>query len=147
MVVNKVEAFKKKVALEKNSVKTKREKITDFIAKQKSRQTFLPLLGNFIDKAHVEPLHLKNNAWQFFFKAVLEEALGKSKVPPDCKTFSEVPVDSCFLQVITALKTEAKTRLLANKTKQWFNETQGTGPFFCTIDLLVRTHALSVITL
>ena len=64
-MVNRVEAFKKKVALEKYSVKTKTPKITDFIAKQKSRQEFLPLLGNFIDKAHVEPLHLKNNAWQF----------------------------------------------------------------------------------
>ena len=40
----------------------------------------MPLLGNFIDKAHVEPLHLKNNAWQFFFKSVPEEALRKSKV-------------------------------------------------------------------
>ena len=127
-VVNRVEAFKKKVALEKNSVKTKRAKITDFIAKQKSRQEFLPLLGNLIDKAHVEPLHLKNNAWQFFFKAVLEEALRKSKLPPDCKKMSEVPFDSCFAQVITALQTQVKTRRLANKTKQWFNETQGTGP-------------------
>ena len=54
-------------------MKTKRAKITDFIAKQKSRHEFLPLLGNFLDKAHVEPLHLKNNAWQFFFKALLEE--------------------------------------------------------------------------
>ena len=27
----------------------------------------MPLLGNLIDKAHVELLHLKNNAWQFFF--------------------------------------------------------------------------------
>ena len=104
-MVNKVEALKKKVALEKNSVKTKRAKITDFIAKQKSRQEFLPLLGNLIDKAHVEPLHLKNNAWQFFFKAVLEETLRKSKLPADCKEMSEVPFDSCFAQVITALQT------------------------------------------
>ena len=66
---------------------------------------------------------------KFFFKAVPEEALRKSKVPPDCKKFSEVPVDSCFVQVITALQTEVKTRRLANKTKQWFNDTQGTGPF------------------
>ena len=37
-VVNKVEAFKKRVALEKISEKTKRSKITDYIAKQSSRQ-------------------------------------------------------------------------------------------------------------
>ena len=61
-VVNKVEAFKKKVALEKISDKTKRSKVTDDIAKQSSRQEFLPILGSYIDKAHVEPLHLKNNA-------------------------------------------------------------------------------------
>ena len=26
---------------------------------------FVSLLGSYIDKAHVEPLHLKNNAWQY----------------------------------------------------------------------------------
>ena len=88
----------------------------------------MPLLGTFIDKAHVEPLHLKNNAWQYFFKAVLREALSKSKLPPGCKNFSEVPADTSFARVITALQAKVKTRRLANKTKQWFNETQGSGP-------------------
>ena len=60
--------LKKRVALEKISEKTKRSKITDFIAKQNNRQEFLPLLGSYIDKAHVEPLHLKKNAWQYFLK-------------------------------------------------------------------------------
>ena len=62
-----------------------------------------------------------------FFKAVLTEAIRKSKLPADCKKFSEVPTDSPFARVITALQTEVKTRRLANKTKQWFNETQGSG--------------------
>ena len=74
-VVNKVETFKKRVALEKIYEKTKRSKITDFVAKQNNRQEFLPLLGSYIDKAHVEPLHLKNNAWQYFVRAVLTEAI------------------------------------------------------------------------
>ena len=57
------EAFKKRVALEKISEKSKRSKVTaDFIAKHNSRQEFVPLLGSYIDKAHVETLHLKNNA-------------------------------------------------------------------------------------
>ena len=38
-----------------------------------------------------------------------------------------MPTDSPFARVITALQTEVKTRHLANKTKQWFNETQGSG--------------------
>ena len=125
-MVNKVEAFKKNVAPEKNSVKTKRAKITDFITKQTSRQEFLPLLGNFIDKAHVEPLYLKNNAWQFFLRQFVRRLLENQNC--HCQKVSEVPVDSCFVQVITALQTEVKTRRLANKTKQWFNATQGTGP-------------------
>ena len=124
-VVNKVEAFKKRVALEKISAKTKRSKITDYTAKQNSRREFLPLFGSYIAKAHVEPLHLKNNAWQYFFKAVLTEAIRKSNLPADCKKFSEVPADSPFARVITALQTEVKIRRLANKTKQWVNETQG----------------------
>ena len=86
-VVNKVEAFKKRVALEKISEKAKRSKITDFIAKQNSRQEYVPLLGSYIDKAHVQPLHFKNNAWQYFFKAVLTEAIRKSKLPWIVKSF------------------------------------------------------------
>ena len=58
-VVNKVNAFKKRIAVEQISEKTKRSKITDYIAKQNSRQEFLALLGSYIDKARVEPLHLK----------------------------------------------------------------------------------------
>lgn len=76
----------------------------------------------------IEPLHLKNNAYQYFFKAVLVEAVRKSKLPADCKKFSDVPTKSTFARVITALQTEVKTRRLANKTKQWFNEMQASGP-------------------
>ena len=64
---------------------------------------------------------------QYFFKAVLREAIRKSKLPANCKRFSELPSESPFAQVITALPTEVKTNRSANKTKQWFNETQGSG--------------------
>ena len=57
----------------------------------------------------------------------MAEAIRKSKLPADCKKFCEVPTESPFAQVITALQTEVKTKCLANKTKQWFNETQGSG--------------------
>ena len=64
-------------------MKTKRLKssyqftTTEFIAKSKSRQEFVPLVGPLIDKAHVEPLHVKNNAWQYSFRCLLKEAIGK----------------------------------------------------------------------
>ena len=108
-VADKVKALRR-VAVEKLSEKTKRSKIIDYITKQNSRQEFLPVLGSYIDKAHVEPLHLKNNAWQYFIKAVLAEAIRKSKLPAGCKKFSELPTESPVAQVITALQTEVKTK-------------------------------------
>lgn len=67
-VVQKVDNYKETLAKQKCPQKQMRPKITDFIAKQKSRQEFVPLVGKIVEKAHVEPLHLKNNAWQYFFQ-------------------------------------------------------------------------------
>lgn len=106
------------------SAKTKRSKVTEFIARQKSRQEFTPLVGKLIDNAHVEPMHLKNNAWQYFFKALLKESIGKSNILPSQKTFSDVPEDSCFANMVTALQYEVKAKRLATKVKKWFDETQ-----------------------
>ena len=61
-VAKAVEKFKKKIEKKNVSANTKRSNITSFIAKQKSRQEFAPLVDKLIDRAHVEPLHLKNNA-------------------------------------------------------------------------------------
>ncbi|KAK2556220.1 hypothetical protein P5673_021831, partial [Acropora cervicornis] len=62
---------------------------------QKSRQEFPPLVGNFIDKAKAEPLHLKNNAWQQWNSFVLKYALSRTDVR-NCDTVFEVPTNSCF---------------------------------------------------
>ena len=62
-VVNKVKAFKKRVALEKISEKSKRSKVTDFIAKQNSRQEFVPLLGSYI--------HLIKLMWNLFILKIM----------------------------------------------------------------------------
>ena len=48
-------------------------------------QNLLHVIGKLIYLAHVEPLHIKNNAWQYFFKGVLKEAVGKSNLPDSCK--------------------------------------------------------------
>ena len=57
----------------------------------------MPLLGSYIDKAHVEPLHLKNNAWQYFFKAVLTEAIKNLSCQLIVKSSqTEVSTDSPF---------------------------------------------------
>lgn len=107
------------------STKNKRSKVTDFIARQKSRREYIPLVGKLIDKAHVEPLHLKNNAWGYFFKVLLNEAVGKSYIPSTCKTFAEAPKDTSLERLVTALKCEVKAGRLAKKARKWFDETQG----------------------
>ena len=124
-VATDVEALKSSLNTKHISDKAKRSKITDFIAKKNSRQEYIPIVGEYVNKAHVEPLHLKNNAWQYFFKALLKEAVGKSDLPSTCKIFTDVPRDSCLGRVVTALQYEVKTTRLARKVKQWFDETQG----------------------
>ena len=126
-VVGKVESFKKKIERKTLSCKVKQTKVTEFIASQKSRQEFLPLLDKYIYQAHVEPLHLKNNAWQYFFKGVLKEAIRKSKLPVSCKTFSEVPEESVFGRLISSLKMQVKAGCLCKKVKRWFDDTEGSG--------------------
>ena len=92
-----------------------RTKITEFIAQNKSRQEFSSLLGKLINKAHVESLHLKNNAWGYFFKMLVKEAMTKSKIPTACKTFAELPQDSSFVKFITALQHVLHVGRLAKK--------------------------------
>ena len=96
--------------------------MTEFIAKKKSRQKFTPLVGKLIDKAHVEHFHLKYNAWQYFFKAVLGNQFLSQTFIHSCKSFSEIPKDRCFYKVIIALQYEVKANRVATKVIKWFNE-------------------------
>ncbi|CAB3982880.1 Hypothetical predicted protein [Paramuricea clavata] len=123
-VVKKVESLKSSLDKKVMSAQNKRNKITQFIAQNKSRQEFTPLLGKLIDKAHVEPLHLKNNAWGYFFKVLLKEAIAKSKISVACKTFAELPQDSCLVKLVNTLQHILHVGRLAKKVKKWFDETQ-----------------------
>lgn len=48
-----------------------RSEVTKFIAKEKSRQEFIPPLGKYVNYFKAEPLHNTNNAWQHWFLALL----------------------------------------------------------------------------
>lgn len=54
-----VRKFKKTVDKKKVTETTKRNNVTQYIASLKSRQEFVPLLGKLVDRAHVDPLHIK----------------------------------------------------------------------------------------
>jgi len=126
-IANEVDEFKKSLSEKQLKEKQFRSKVTEFIAHKKSHQEFVPSIGKLIDLAHVEPLHIKNNAWQYFFKGVLKEAVGKCNLPDSCKKFADIPNDSIVSRAVTALKFEVKAKCLARKVKKWYDETQGKG--------------------
>ena len=71
-VAKQVEELKNKLAKTSLSANTKRGRVTSFIAEKQSRQEFAPRIGKLIEKAHIEPLHLKNNGCGFLFTLSLQ---------------------------------------------------------------------------
>ncbi|CAB3986397.1 Hypothetical predicted protein [Paramuricea clavata] len=100
LVVKHVEALKKKLEKAKGSEKTKRAKITSLIAQMQSRQEFVPRIGRFIDRAHVELLHLKNNLCTLMHRKILEYAIGVSKLPQNVNVCKDVVPESPFARLI-----------------------------------------------
>lgn len=125
-IANEVEKFKISMSEKQLKQKQFQSKVTIYCTQEKSPR-ICAFNWELIDPAHVEPLHIKNNAWQYFFKRVLKEAVGKSNLPDSCKKFADVPNDSIFSRVVTALKFEVKAKCLTRKVKKWYDETQGKG--------------------
>ena len=95
-MLKRLKSLKKKLnpGLKENTL---RSKITTFIANQHSQQKFTPLVDNFIDKAHVEPLHLKNNACPLAHRLLLNTAISWFKLT--VSSFSKVSPHCIFLQI------------------------------------------------
>ncbi len=86
------------------------------------------MLGCIIDRAHVDPLHLKNNACAHAHRHLLIEVISHSNLSQ--KLFSEVPGHSPFARYINAMKTKCHLSRLANKIVRWFNDTGANGKTF-----------------
>ena len=114
VVALKVKDLKNKMANRKLAEKTKRTKITKFIADNKSRQEFEPLIGRLIDKAHVDPLHVKNNACQLLHQELMYESIKKSSLESISK-FENVPINCPFSNFVCALQTKCRLSRLAKK--------------------------------
>ena len=117
-----VEIFKQNLNPKLTS-KTNRSKVTAFIANQKSRQEFIPLLEHFIDKAHIEPLHLKNNACALAHQFLLKLAISWSNLSSSVFSFSQLPPHTLFFRYVDTLKTKCGLNRLAKKITRWYNET------------------------
>ena len=46
--------------------KENQTKITKYIASLQSRQEHIPALGKYVDRIMAEPLHLRNDGWQYW---------------------------------------------------------------------------------
>ena len=99
-VAKKVQDLKTKLAKKQLTVQTKRNKVTTFISANKSRKEFEPSIGRIIDRAHADPLHVKNNACQLIHKQTLCEAIKRSALADKVSSFNEVPMSLCFIVFI-----------------------------------------------
>ena len=101
---------------------TARNKITPYIASLNSRQEFVPLLKKYIDFAKCEPLHLKNNVCQDYFKIYLIQICGLKPIKE--KLFKNLPSDDVFRVFVLFVKGTMKLNLLSIKLISWFNDTK-----------------------
>ena len=111
---------RKKKELTKNGKQGKafRREVTKHIAKAESRQEFEPLVGKIIDRAKVEPPHLKNSAWQLF---VMKHALSLSDVS-NCETVHGIPPTSVFGRYYSCIRFTIKATRLTKKIRKWLEE-------------------------
>ena len=108
-----------------------RTKVTQFIASQKSRQEFEPILGPFIDKAVVEPLHLANNNWEFLFTELLAYVINsKTVIPSSARKITDLPKSCCLRTFLSCLKKKVKANRLYNSILRWFREGRKSGIAF-----------------
>ena len=129
-VAKQVVDLKKKIVKSKLSKNTQRNKITSYIAEKQSRQEYCPRIGKLIDKAHVEPLHLKNNTCALMFRHILEFAIAKSNLASNVNDFSSVNPQSPFSKLISNMRYESNLSRLAKKVIKWFNETKANSKSF-----------------
>ena len=129
-ISKEVEKFKLKVEKQKGSKVSKGKKVTIFSSDKMSIQEFVPLIGHFIDRAHIQPLHSKNNACQQLCTRILYESIDKSALDKSVVQFDQVPNSAPFSRLVICLQKTAKLSRLAKKVKRCFNETQGSGNDF-----------------
>ena len=107
------------------SLKVAKKVVTDFISKNHSRQEYEPLLGPLIDKTKVDPLHVKNNAFQQGFHDILMDAISFSALSTNVKKIQDVPDSCCFTKLMATFKYPVRATVLVKAIKKWFDDNDG----------------------
>ena len=122
--------LKESLITSKNSQATKRSEITKFIASEKSRQELEPVIGELIERAHVDPLHLKNNVCALAHRHLLYIAISLSELPNSVVNFNQVRSNSVLFNYVETLRSKCSLSRLAKKVIRWFTKTKGSGKEF-----------------
>ena len=120
-IAKQVESFKAKLP-SSLAASTKRTKITKFIASNKSRQEFQPLIGKLCDKEVVEPLHLKNNGVQHLHTMLLNLAISSSNLPQKISSLSDLSPACAMSRYMKALECDVKAGRLKKQLGKWMLE-------------------------
>ena len=115
----------KKVDAKKQQLLSKgilgRNPITTYICSQCSRQEFVPPVGEYIDKACSECVHLKNNFVKEQFTKVLNVAKRETIVPRSTTLFKELGEDCIYVILVTFVRTTMKCNQLGKKLIKHFD--------------------------
>ena len=119
-------ALNKEKELNKSNLSkvTKRSNLTSYIASLGSRQVSTPLIGNYIDLAKAEPLHLKNNTIKERFMILFKICVSQTNFK-GAKSFKDIPVDTLFYKFVDFTRKGMNCNFLAKKIERWFNENSG----------------------
>lgn len=128
-VAKAVVSMKAKIEKQKVTPATKRSKLTAFIAQKCSRQEFVQPVGELIDRAHVEPLHLKSNACAYAHRQLLHEVIALSNLS-NSVSFSQIPSNCPFSKYIKTMRAQCHLSRLAKQIVRWFDETRHGGKDF-----------------
>ena len=123
-IAQQVADFKRKIP-NHLAAKTKRSKVTQFIAGKKSRQEFKPFIGKLCDKEVVEPLHLKNNGVQYLHTMLLDLAISKSNLPKSLNSLSELPPNCALSRYLKAMENDVKAGRMKKQLGKWLLEDRG----------------------
>ena len=103
-----------------------RNKVTAYIASNKSRQEFYPPLGQYADRVKAEPLHNTNNAWQQWFLSLLTVAMSMTNLKA-ANSVSSLPKLAVLSLFLTHLKYTVKCDRLHKNICNWFAEKRKKG--------------------
>lgn len=118
----RVEMKKSEIDLKENLSK-RRSVITQYISTVlKSRQEFLPHLGEYIDLVRCEPLHVKNNVVKELFMIIFNIAVKETAVPKCVSKFKNLSDDHVFKEFVLNVKSHMRSTQLAKQMITWFND-------------------------